>query len=101
MKGNPTVTSDKSNRYLGTKRIQRAERRLRATDALTDAGIAFETRNNGAHLILHHHGITVDVWPSTGRWKARRSSIWEGRTIESLLKNLLSGTAAEERHDHE
>jgi len=53
---------------------KRADNRDASTRNLTAAGIAFETRNGGVHLIVHGAGLTVDFWPGTGLWVVRGMS---------------------------
>ena len=37
-------------------------------------GIDFESKNDGAHLIVQARGHTIDFWPGTGLWRMRGST---------------------------
>lgn len=52
---------------------KRADNRSRSADMLRQAGIAFEAKNDGAHLVVTAVGKTIDFWPGTGRWIVRGS----------------------------
>lgn len=54
-----------------------------STQALIDSGVNFVSKNDGAHLIVNHNGITADFWPSTGKYQIR------GKGYSRGLKNLL------------
>lgn len=51
---------------------RRRERREEAPKALRAAGIRFDSRNDGAHLILSTTPI-IDFWPGTAQWTIRGS----------------------------
>lgn len=48
---------------------QRAIKRNSAPEQLKNAGVKFESKNEGAHLIIRHKGQVIDFWPGTERWK--------------------------------
>lgn len=52
---------------------KRANNRKSSEELLREAGIPFENKNGGAHLIVRPVGskLTVDFWPGTGRWTVR------------------------------
>lgn len=50
---------------------KRADNRAASADLLRSAGIPFESKNNGAHLIVSAMGKTIDFWPGTGLWMVR------------------------------
>ena len=52
---------------------KRAHNRESSEQLLREAGIAFESKNDGAHLIVRPAGcpMVVDFWPGTGRWTVR------------------------------
>lgn len=52
---------------------KRADNRRSSEELLREAGITFENKNFGAHLIVRPSGsgATVDFWPGTGRWTVR------------------------------
>lgn len=63
-----------------------ARNRSLSAQYLTQNGIAFESRNDGAHLILRSRdGKTVNFWPGTGLFIAERLS---GRGVRNLVKIL-------------
>lgn len=69
---------------------RRAKNRVSSRQVLTDAGIAFEEKNIGAHLIVTHEKVTVDFWPGTGLWHVRHSSK-KGRGVFGLVRHLQKG----------
>lgn len=60
---------------------RRERNRLRGQAELESAGVAFEAKNNGAHLVVLER---IDYWPGTGLWKDREVP-QEGRGINSLI----------------
>jgi hypothetical protein len=66
---------------------RRKSNRERSSQMLVALGVEFETRNDGAHLIVKHNGVTVDFWPGTGKYITRRTSK-HGRGVFNLLKLL-------------
>lgn len=63
--------------YNDLKKIKtekRAANRSASATLLERAGVIFETKNAGAHLIVLAGRVTVDFWPGTGLWIARGSS---------------------------
>lgn len=73
-------------------KLKRAANRHGSAEILTERGIAFESKNGGAHLIVKHNGKVVDMWPGTGRWIFRGGTP-EGRGIMNLIR-LLTTTGA-------
>jgi hypothetical protein len=53
---------------------KRASNRASSPDLLREAGISFESKNGGAHLIVKVRGHTIDFWPGTGLWIMRGST---------------------------
>lgn len=68
------------------KESQRKRARNRAYSALTlsELGVLFESRNDGAHLIVRGQSSVIDYWPGTGLWR-ERGSVATGRGIKSLV----------------
>lgn len=60
---------------------KRASNRYHSAAMLTRAGIAFESKNGGAHLIVEGR---YDFWPGTGLWMARGD-----RAKRYGVKNLI------------
>lgn len=54
---------------------------------LHKAGLKFEAKNFGAHLIIRAIGLTVDFWPGTGLWIVRQPRR-EGRGVQRLIDAL-------------
>ncbi len=66
---------------------RRANNREGSAEMLTGAGIAFETKNAGAHLIVRHAGRVVDFWPGTGKWIERGTGL-DKRGVRPLISHL-------------
>lgn len=67
-----------------SKRKRAANRRNSAT-MLRDCGIAFDDKNDGAHLIVSSSVGLIDFWPGTGLWICR-SNKKKARGVRQLLK---------------
>lgn len=65
---------------------KRARNRERGTEILKEHGIAFQSKNDGAHLIVKHDGKIADYWPGTGKFIFREGG--EGRGVFNLLRAL-------------
>ncbi len=65
------------------KQERHAANRTERAEILRKAGVRFETRNGGAHLIVEGQGGKIDFWPGTGKWIDRNRK--NGRGINSLL----------------
>lgn len=70
---------------------KRATNREASPQALTTAGIAFESKNDGAHLIV---AGAWDFWPGTGLWIRRQGQKTEGRGVLNLIKRVQKENAA-------
>jgi hypothetical protein len=66
---------------------KRAKNREWSTNRLIELGVNFESKNDGAHLIVRHGENVVDFWPGTGKYIFRKSST-KGRGINRLLKAI-------------
>lgn len=66
------------------KKEKRALNTERSTQILVDHGIKFESKNNGAHLIVTGLNGLIDFWPSTGKYIVRKGG--DGRGVFNLLK---------------
>lgn len=64
-------------------RDKRASNTVRSTQILVDHGIKFESKNNGAHLIVTGLNGLIDFWPSTGKYIVRKGG--DGRGVFNLL----------------
>ncbi len=78
-------------------RQKRASNRESSAKMLTAAGIAFETKNEGAHLIVTANGRTVDFWPGTGLWIERGTSK-QKRGVRRLIAELKNGARTAPQH---
>ena len=57
-----------------------------STELLTNAGISFESKNGGTHLIVN--GGSIDFWPSTGLWIVRANGNRK-RGVRKLIKYVM------------
>jgi len=76
---------------------KRAGNRESSAKMLTAAGIAFETKNEGAHLIVTESGRTVDFWPATGLW-IERGTAKQKRGVRCLIAELKNGVRTALQH---
>lgn len=67
---------------------KRADNRQSSTQVLAKAGVVFEAKNMGAHLIVQDSGETIDFWPGTGLWIVRNNGL-RGRGVKSMLDWLF------------
>jgi hypothetical protein len=64
---------------------KRASNRKASARILTEAGIPFESRNGGAHLIVSLPRGIADFWPGTGKWRHRGNGR-DGRGVLALVE---------------
>lgn len=64
---------------------RRASNRERSAELLREAGLPFESKNDGAHLIVTGHSVTADFWPGTGKFTVRGTGKY-GRGVFNLMK---------------
>jgi len=76
-----------NNLYL-TSKLRRSNNRERSCSLLRFLSVEFETKNEGAHLIVKHEGQTVDFWPGTGKFKSRYPGTQYRRGVFNMLKML-------------
>lgn len=65
-----------------------AHNRENSPQILQERGVSFESKSNGAHLIVWRGGVTVDFWPGTGLWIARTKGNRRGRGVFNLVRFL-------------
>lgn len=65
-------------------KAKRASNREASARLLTEAGIPFESKNNGAHLIVEGRECYIDFWPGTGKWHSRNGD--KGFGVRNLLE---------------
>lgn len=66
-----------------SKRKRRANRE-HAAYLLTQAGIPFESKNEGAHLIVQGREVIIDFWPGTGKFITRAGKT--GRGVRHVME---------------
>lgn len=66
---------------------RRTGNRDNSAQVLADNGIAYLSKNGGAHLVVAHEGEVVDFWPGTGKFTPRGGGR-SGRGVFNLLKHL-------------
>ena len=82
--------TDNDNQYevYGSMRqasqVKRAKNRETSRKRLEEAGIEFEVKNDGAHLIVTGNGRTIDFWPGTGKYHVRNSPK-KGRGVKGVI----------------
>ena len=64
---------------------KRSNNRDNSAELLKSAGISFESKNVGVHLVVNANGHTFDFWPGTGLW-IMRGSTQRHRGVFSLIK---------------
>lgn len=68
-------------------KIKRATNRENSAEILKRWGVPFESKNNGAHLIVDWYGKMVDFWPGTGKFICRNGQ-YSGRGVFRMLGYL-------------
>lgn len=66
---------------------RRASNRTNSALVLQKRGISFESKNNGAHLVVGNKPNLFDFWPGTGKWICR-SNQKQGRGVFTLLDEI-------------
>ncbi len=67
---------------------KRATNRETSVKFLLKQGVPFESKNNGAHLIISIGPLRVDFWPGTGLWAERGIHEKTGRGVFKLWAHL-------------
>jgi len=68
-------------------RRKRASNRNSSAANLAAAGIQFESKNGGSHLVASAADLVVDFWPGTGLWIVRGTGE-RRRGVRHLIKRL-------------
>lgn len=66
------------------KAEKRASNREASAAILSRSGIVFESKNEGAHLVVLAGQSVVDFWPGTGLWIVRGGQ--RKRGVRNLVK---------------
>jgi hypothetical protein len=91
------VASDSADMWRDVRKhaqAKRASNRQGSADVLRREGIAFEARNDGAHLIVSVGERVADFWPGTGLFQVRGGK--RGRGVCNLVKQLRALERGEE-----
>ena len=75
---------DMYNEMRAEGQVKRSHNREKSPVYLTERGILFESKNNGAHLIVEGKDCYIDFWPGTGKWKTRKGK--NGFGVKNLVK---------------
>jgi len=73
---------------------KRASNREQSAQILRDAGVEFESKNLGAHLIVTAECGVFDFWPGTGLWQ-RRGDPKQSRGVHSLMRKINAAKVAD------
>jgi hypothetical protein len=85
------VTGDMGELFNAARaegQLRRARNRQGSAQILRDRGIEFETKNDGAHLVVRHGGKVADLWPGTGKYRVRKPG-GKGERYRRGVFNLL------------
>lgn len=66
---------DDFNALRKLRQVKRASNRQSSAEALTAAGIAFESKNFNIHLVVSAPRGLIDFWPGTGLWTPRGTDV--------------------------
>lgn len=77
------------NAFKQASKEKRSDNRENSAALLTEHGISFKTRNNGAHLIVEGRDGCIDFWPGTGKFIARDGR--NGRGVFNVIKLCEKG----------
>lgn len=67
------------------------KKQAEAMETLNKYSIHFTTFNNGIHFVVTGRNDLIDFWPTTGKWKTRKSNI-TSNGITRLVNFLRPGT---------
>ncbi len=81
---------DLFNAHKKMKQEKRSDNREQSAEILARAGIIFESRNIGAHLIVSSSIGVIDFWPGTGKWIVRDKKKITRRGVAKLV-NFVNG----------
>ena len=76
------------NAHREESQARRASHRETTPVLLQQHGVAFDVKNDGAHLVVRHAGKVADLWPGTGKYRVRRPG-GKGEQYRRGVFNLL------------
>ncbi len=65
---------------------KRGNNREQSPNFLNKAGIPFESKNGGVHLIVEGSECFIDYWPGTGKWISRNGK--RGFGVKNLIRYI-------------
>jgi hypothetical protein len=87
---------DTFNAMRESGKERRASNRETTPELLRRHGIPFDTKNDGAHLIVYHGGKIADLWPGTGKYQVRGTGKYR-RGVFNMLRDLGVGIMVDKR----
>lgn len=86
-------TAEMWREWKRQRAAKRASNRDTSAQMLKQAGIQFESKNHGAHLIVAGR---YDFWPGTGLWQARGEATKQ-RGVRRLIARIQAQSALQEK----
>lgn len=71
-------------------KMRRSNNRKKSPQLLREAGIHFESKSQGVHLIVTGPFGLIDFWPGTGKWICRATGK-EDRGVRTLIAYCQNG----------
>jgi hypothetical protein len=87
--GSTMITNNLSHfaKFAQNQLDKREKRKIELAKTFATAGIIFESKNNGAHLLVKSvHGL-IDFYPESGSWFIRQSKT-HARGTQTLINYL-------------
>ena len=66
------------------------KRRKAGRERLRMAGIPYETKNYGIHVVIRSGRFVIDYWPNPGKWTVRGSMVYS-RDEDEMIRVCKSG----------
>lgn len=60
------------------KQAEKAAARNSAPRWLSELGVSFSIRNNGAHIIINTESHVIDFWPGSSKWSVDKKPCFVG-----------------------
>lgn len=70
----PDDMGDMWREVKALSKLKRARSRNKSPEHLIAAGIEFESKNDGAHLIIVVKSQVINFWPGTGLWMLKEET---------------------------